>query len=362
MSKVLFLLQLPPPIHGSSVMGDVLYKSHLINTSFGCSHINLMTSRKLNEIGKNPLKKVFRYAKIFLKLLHQLILFNPDLVYFAINAKGIAFYKDFILILLIKLFRKKYLLHFHNKGVSESNNLLDVLSYRLLFNNSKVILLTPRLYRDISNYIDINHVFYSPNGISMPKYQIKKRRKKKIVKLLFLSNLFFTKGVFVLVNALYILKKQNLNFQCNIVGGEGDISFQLIQKKINELGLNKHIKLHGKKFGNDKFKFYEKSDIFIFPSYYETFGLVNLEAMFFGLPVISTDEGGIPDIVDDKITGLIAKKRDSVDLAKKIKFLITNPKISKIMGQKGRDKFFNCYTTNIFEKRIKNIINDCIKS
>ena len=68
MSKVLFLLQLPPPIHGSSVMGDVLYKSHLINTSFGCSHINLMTSRKLNEIGKNPLKKVFRYAKIFLKL------------------------------------------------------------------------------------------------------------------------------------------------------------------------------------------------------------------------------------------------------------------------------------------------------
>lgn len=357
MAKILFLLQTPPPTHGSSIIGETIKKSYLINSSFECNYINMMTSRNLGEIGKNPIKKLFRYTKIMYKLLIKLILFRPDIVYFAINAKGIAFYKDFFLTIIIKLFGIKPLLHFHNKGVSESSKFLDIVYYKFLFKNSKVILLSPRLFEDVRDYVNENNVFYCPNGIVPPKYQIQKRKKNKIVKLLFLSNLFYTKGIFVLLEALNKVKKQNFNFHCDIVGGEGDISFKLIKKTINGLGLNKFVTIHGEKYGCEKFNFFETSDIFVFPSYYETFGLVNLEAMHFGLPIISTNEGGIPDIVDHGFTGFIVDKKNSEDLAKKIKILIDDPIKRMDFGKAGKIKFQKNYTKEIFEKNIYKILN-----
>jgi glycosyltransferase involved in cell wall biosynthesis len=79
------------------------------------------------------------------------------------------------------------------------------------------------------------------------------------------------------------------------------------------------------------------------------------------LPIISTDEGAISDIIDDGATGFIVEKKNPQILANKLKFLITNPKISKDMGEKGRVKFNKYYKIEIFEKRIASIISDFIK-
>ena len=91
------------------------------------------------------------------------------------------------------------------------------------------------------------------------------------------------------------------------------------------------------------------------------FGLVNIEAMMFGLPVISTNEGAIAEIIDDNETGFIVNKRDSVDLANKIQLLIENPSLRKSMGEKGKAKFEREYTLSHFEKNMARILHEISK-
>ena len=63
--KILFLLHLPPPVHGSSMVGKFIKDSTIVNNTFDVKFINLSTSKTINEIGKNPFTKIFRYSKIF---------------------------------------------------------------------------------------------------------------------------------------------------------------------------------------------------------------------------------------------------------------------------------------------------------
>jgi glycosyltransferase involved in cell wall biosynthesis len=112
----------------------------------------------------------------------------------------------------------------------------------------------------------------------------------------------------------------------------------------------------GKKYGTDKEAIFSKADIFAFPTYYETFGLVNLEAMQFCLPIVSTFEGGIPDVVNDGKTGFLVPQKDAKALADKLERLIKNPALRKQMGKAGREKYEKEFTLNAFEKRLKEIL------
>ena len=364
--KVLFILPLPPPVHGSSMVGQYIKDSKLVENAFDTKFVNLSTSLTIKEIGKNPIIKIARYVKIIFKILSALISFRPNTVYLAITAKGIGFYKDLPIALLVKLFGNKLLLHFHNKGVSNyQHRPLDNSLYKILFKNSKVILLSENLFKDISKYVSKKDVYYCPNGIPVIEYSKNdlSLQDKRTPQLLFLSNLIESKGVYILLEALALLKDESVEFHCNLVGGEGDISIDQLSYKIKNLKLENYVTYLGKKYDKEKYDIFQSSDVFIFPTYYdyETFGLVNLEAMMFGLPIISTDEGAISDIIDDGATGFIVEKKNPQILANKLKFLITNPKISKDMGEKGRVKFNKYYTIEIFEKRIASIISDFIK-
>ena len=104
-----------------------------------------------------------------------------------------------------------------------------------------------------------------------------------------------------------------------------------------------------------------KSDIFVLPTYNDCFPLVLLEAMSFSLPIISTFEGGIPDIVNDELTGYLVQQRDSVALAEKIELLIQNPDLRKKMGIAGRKIFLQKFTLDKFENRLISILQPVIQ-
>src|SRR5690606_31661276 len=128
---------------------------------------------------------------------------------------------------LIKLFRVKLVYHFHNKGVStKKDKFFDNLLYKFAFKNSKVILLSQYLYEDVKLYVSPINIFICPNGISqnntLQKHYYEK--ENEITKILFLSNLLKSKGVYILLEACAKLKQKGIAFQCNFIGGEGDIN------------------------------------------------------------------------------------------------------------------------------------------
>lgn len=356
--KTLFILHLPPPIHGSSLVGKFINKSKRINTKFNCRYINLGTSKSIDEIGKSGFKKMILYISIILRTINQLIAFKPDIVYLAMTAKGIAFYKDMVMVFLVKLFGIQLVIHFHNKGVSiNQNKILDNFLYKCVFKNTKIILLSKYLYSDIKKYVKEENVFYCPNGV--PELSLDPVYKSKDnVQLLFLSNLIESKGVYVLLEALKILKNKKNKFSCNFVGDVGDISKNSFNNKVSNLQLEDHVHYLGKKYDQEKIAIFRDTDIFVLPTFYhnECFPLVLLEASQFALPMVSTFEGAIPEIINDGINGFLVEKNDITALADKLELLIKDETLRTKLGNAAFKKFKKEYTLTKFESNMCTIL------
>lgn len=364
-SSVLFVLHLPPPVHGASMVGKYMHDSILLNEAFNCHYINLTTAKDLTDIGKVGIRKLKQFIQLLMRIRKAVKQINPSLVYVTPNACGGAFYKDFIVIQMLKAMRCKVVVHYHNKGVeTRQKRFLDNYLYRHFFRGIKVILLAEVLYRDIRKYVGWEDVYICPNGIpEIFSKESKVARDNEIPHLLFLSNLLESKGVLVLLDACKILKDKGYQFVCDFVGGETmEIDKVRLSQEVECRGLEQSAIYHGRKYGDDKMLFYRSADVFVFPTFYhnECFPLVLLEAMEQGMACIATDEGGIPNIIDDGKTGFIVEKRNAMQLATKIELLINSSALCKAMGQAGRKKFLQEFTLDKFENRICRILKDCL--
>lgn len=358
--RILFILHLPPPIHGAAMMGKYIQESELINSSFDCFCINLATAGSLSDIGHVSLEKLLKYLLLLRYISHVVKEIRPELVYITPNAGGKAFFKDFIVVQMLKSMGCKIIAHYHNKGVSayQSKWIYNFL-YKRFFSNLKVILLAENLYKDIAKYVKREDVYICPNGIpSSCKEEMEARRNNVIPHLLFLSNLLISKGVIVLLDALKILKEKEYTFVCQFIGGEtAEINAVQFFEEVNKRELSDLVTYVGRKVREEKEAFFRQADIFVFPTYYETFGLVNLEAMEYKLLVISTNEGGIPDIVKDGENGLICEKQNPVSLADCIAKLLDDEELRVKMGSAGHEKFCREFTLDKFENRMRDILN-----
>ena len=365
-TRVLFILHLPPPVHGAAIMGDLIRNSVKINDAFEAHYINLSIAKKLSEIQKYGIQKAFRLLKLQGKVFWALLKNRYDLCYITLTVNGSGFYKDLLIVLLLKLFRRRIIYHFHNKGVENAGRLsINRLLYRFTFRNTKSILLSSHLYSDIKRYVDEKDVYYCANGIPLNSLEEAKknvRNGEDVCKLLFFSNMMMQKGVYVLLDACKILKYKGVKFECHFVGAWSDISEDEFMQEVEKSGLQQYVFAHGGQYGTDKSKFFYDSDVFIFPTYNETFGLVNLEAMQFSLPVISTTEGGILDVVNDGVTGFLVPLRNVTALARKIEVLIDDTALRHKMGEAGRERFYTNFTAEKFEERLVNILKDSVKA
>lgn len=354
--KVLMVLHFPPPVHGAAMVGDYIRKSDTLNDEFNFKFINLSTSSKVDEIGKRGLRKWLKFFTILFQTLGSVLQFKPSLVYFTLTTSGVGFYKDAMIALVVKLFRVKVIYHLHNKGVKlNSDYFHNKWLYRLVLRKSKVILLSEKLYWDVEKFVKRDQVFICPNGIPDISYDLNIKKNRTI---LFLSNLIESKGVLVLLDACEILLKEGLEFTCYIVGGEGDITENHLNRLIETKGLKNHVSYLGKKYGNDKKKIFETAKVFAFPTYYEKecFPLVLLEAMQYAVPVVTTNEGGIEDIIQDGQCGFIVPKKNPKALAEKLAVLLNDSNFSEKMGRQGRRRFENEFDLRIFERRLAEIL------
>lgn len=364
--KILFIMHMPPPVHGAAMVGKYIHDSHIINEAFDCYYFNLTLARNLSDIGKGGIRKFINFLKQLHNIRKNVQNIHPQLCYVTPNAKGSAFYKDFFVVILLKLMKQNIIIHYHNKGVStRQDRILDNFLYKIFFKRIKVILLTETLYDDIKKYVNRENVFICPNGIPETlKEEPTSIRNNKIPHLLFLSNLIISKGVLVLLDACKILKEKGYSFVCDFIGGETqEMNTNQFKEETNKRGIQNEIVYNGKKYGEEKASYFKNADIFVFPTFYynETFGLVNLEAMEYKLPIVTTNEGGIKDVVKDGENGFIAQKKDPVSLAICIEKLLNDKQLRQKMGENGYKRFQEKFTLSIFENRMKEILMECCK-
>ncbi len=365
MKKVLFAIHLAPPITGATNVGKQIQNSTIINGDIDSDYINITTSKGLtNESGNTVAVKIGNFLKVLFELFQILRRNKYKLCYLSLTAKGAGFYKDLVLLSLVKLFRVKLIYHFHNKGVKEgSQGFVQKKLYQFAFKNAKCILLSPRLYYDIEKFVDSKQIFYCANGISEMTSNLAApsvHTKTGTPKFLFLSNMMAAKGVLTLLEACRELNNRGLAYECHFVGAWSDVTEEYFREKCAVLQIEEQIFVHGKRYGSDKIEFFEMADVFVFPTLNETFGLVILEAMQMNLPVISTIEGGIPDIIVEGETGLLIRKNNVEDLSNQMELLIHNPELRMKMGKAGRRRYEEYYTSQCFETNFKMIIDDVL--
>ena len=362
-NKILFILHLPPPIHGASVMGKYIKDSKLINENFDCYFINYSVSMKVHEVGKLGVRKLFFFIFNFFEVIFTFFRVKPDLCYITPTSDGYGVYRDFILLQVLKIFGANILLHFHNKA--DEFWLKKPINKKLLkylFKKVKIILLGQELYAEKSPFISKDRVFFCHNGIpSINKFVIKRDNVNK-VKFLFLSNMMIEKGIYILLEACACLRNKGYDFHCDFVGGWKDISETEFTERVEKLNLQKSITVHGPKFGKDKDFFLRNADVFVFPTFYhgETFGLVLLEAMDYSIPCISTANGAITSVIQENYTGFCIEQRRIDILTEKMIWMIEHPEERKQMGYNGKRRFDETFTILGFEKRMTSILNDCL--
>jgi glycosyltransferase involved in cell wall biosynthesis len=142
------------------------------------------------------------------------------------------------------------------------------------------------------------------------------------------------KGLDTLIRALAQLEPGR--FQLEIVG-DGPARESLRELAVS-LGVAEEVRFLGSLDRAEVAERYREADLFTLPSTAESFGNVFAEALASGLPVVATQVGGIPDLVEHGINGLLVAPGDPAGLAQAIRYLGSDPEIRRQMGQRNRAK------------------------
>ena len=186
-----------------------------------------------------------------------------------------------------------------------------------------------------------------PNGINLEEFMISYSKGECREKLnlpaqdrmiLFLGGLTPYKGPDVLVRAMAKIIKYIPDARLVLVGS-GKMK-NVLEELARKIGVNDHMEFAGFVTENAKPLYYRAADVFVLPSTMnkEIFGIVNLEAMACGVPIVASKIGGVPDVVKDGENGLLAPPRDSEALADAIIYLLENEEVRSKMGKNGRKK------------------------
>ena len=366
--KILFIVPLPPPVHGSSMVCEQIRQSGLLNGAFEMDFVNLSTSRRMEEIDKRSwgllLRKAGRFAASYLKTLWRLATRRYDLCYLAITCHGVGFLKDAPFVLLCKLFGRRVVIHQHNKGMARD---VERPLYRwllpMVYRHTRVILLSWRLYPDIERVVRREQVMICPNGIEDGALSAGRSgsagSEGGVPRVLFLSNLIPSKGVLTLMDALKLLTERGCPVACDFVGGETkEIDAARFDREVEARGLKGIARYHGKRYGEEKLAYLRGADLFVQPTEDDCFPLTLLEAMQQGLPIISTNVGAIPDEVVDGVTGLVVEPRDVVALADAMERLLRDDSLRRQMGREGRQRYEALFTAKGFERQMKRCLSE----
>jgi len=209
--------------------------------------------------------------------------------------------------------------------------------------NDKVILVN-KFYRKKFWFIPAKKLMTIYNGIEFAGLQSRNKWQDGKIRFISVGRLDAQKSPFDLLKAFYEVSKVRDNVELTLIG-DGEYYSQL-SKIVEQNDLGDSVKLPG--WQKDIGSFLAESDIFISSPVYEAFGLVFCEAGYTGLPVISTNVEGIPEVVKDGETGILVPPRDTEAMKEAMLKLIDDESMRLEMGGKAKARVIEQFDLNSF--------------
>jgi glycosyltransferase involved in cell wall biosynthesis len=258
-----------------------------------------------------------------------------------------SFWRDQLHMLWARLLGAKVVWHLHDgtflQFVSKGGRLKRGLIRLGLRMGSAAIVLSEESRRNLRAHVPKANWQVVTNGVQLP--EIARRDVAGLTKFLFLGNLTRRKGAFDLADAAEAATAQGANLQVILAGGEVVAGQrQELVNHIMQLRCHERIVLCGLLAGLDKERALAEADCLVLPSYAEGLPMAVLEGMSYGLPVIASRVGAIPEAVEDGSEGFLLDSGDVEGLSRCMLRLCAEPELRRQMGERARlraEKYFN---------------------
>jgi glycosyltransferase involved in cell wall biosynthesis len=303
--------------------------------------------RSTTTLASNKLKNIFILYKAI--SLYIRYCFSSVIKIIHIHtASNIDFFRNSIFVIIGKIFKKKVILHIHGgmfKKFSEKHH-----KYVAKIIKKCDYIITPSNY--LANIVKMlhNNVIVLPNMIDQPLFEKEKTNDDNKLRIVFLGTLNDNKGIFDILSVFgekndYLKNKVELH-----IGGRGNV--QRLENMINQMELSDFVVYHGWLNTLEKHKLLSQADILIQPSSFESFGISIIEGMSYGLPVIATNVGGIPELVQNNINGFLITPNSKKQIFDSIRYFIENPQVIKKMGKVSAEKAEQFFRKNVIQKLV----------
>jgi glycosyltransferase involved in cell wall biosynthesis len=299
-------------------------------------------------IDRGTFRKLWFFASGFMNFLVNLN--SAEIVHIHFSDPSSARRKNLFL-KLARLSGKKVILHLHSSSPELSLMGPRKELYQNMFNKADVIIALSGLWKTlIANLVSDPgkiHVLFNPCNSTEPLEHIEKQNF-----ILFAGKLNQRKGYADLITAFGKIAHKYPDWKIVLAGnGEIDKGRELAEK----LSIETQVVFKGWVSGKEKEELFSGASIFCLPSYSEGFPMSILDAWAYGLPVITTPVGGLPDVLEDGENGLVFEPGDIDSLASKIERLISDETLRSRLSEASLNLKNNQFNINNISDRLHDI-------
>lgn len=270
-------------------------------------------------------KELGFHGGVFYKIWKILRQEKPELLHFHL---GVSLYGLVPAFFLKKI---KLIYTFHTIAQNDSVGIIRLLCRMGIKLRGMIpVAISKTVAKSIEQVYRIENVKIIYNGIRLEHYHCSKRKEDQIIKLVTVGQIWEIKNHAFMIDLLRTLKMSGTQSYELTILGDGPLRQQICEK-IDHDGLRQQVKVTGNVSNvND---YLADSDIFLLTSHYEGLSLATLEAMASGLPIVSSDVGGMKDLVSDN--GFLIESGNMESFVKAIETLASQEKMRESMGQKS---------------------------
>jgi len=292
--------------------------------------------------------KILFFIKGFLQFL--ILIPSAKLIHIHFSGPTSTFRKNIFLV-VAKWFNKITILHFH--GFSPESTILGYRKklYEKMLNQTDAIIALSEFWQEqlIKIVSDPEKVRVIHNPCPIIELDPNIRKKNTII---YAGTLDQRKGYTDLIHAFSKIAKRNSDWKL-IFAGNGEIEKgKYLAKTLN---IENQVIFVGWVSGSEKHKLFQTASIFCLPSYAEGFPMAVLDAMAYGLPIITTPVGGILDVFENEKSALIFNPGDIEELSKNLLRLIEDRKLRSILSNSSKQLAKSHFDINIIVKQIENL-------
>jgi glycosyltransferase involved in cell wall biosynthesis len=324
-------------------------------------HVRMDLSQEMDAAGRFGFAKLLRLIRLIANIYRAKAKYRPNVLYYTPSGPCfVTVMRDVITLGLTRWLFSITVFHFHASGLTEYIDRTTPLLRRLC----KIVYEKPDLAIHISHNVPQEGLRLSCKQSSVVANGIPDAAGGSILRsntggsrlnILFVANLCEDKGVLIAIQAVSEVLRAGADVFVTCLGMWQSEGFKARALALIDPSFRAHFEFPGVVVGESKWRYYRDADLFLFPTYFhsETFPVVLLEAMCFGLPAVASRWRGIPDVVEDGDCAILCEPRDVASCRDALLQLVNDPSLRHNMGQRARDRYLRCFTIEAYHKAME---------